>query len=181
MDSYSMSKVVSIIWYSDLWKWSDIVLKSNDKKLECVYLMFSVLSWVRMCVSAHLQCLHHTSSSPRLAQLRNVWKKCSNQNVWHSLLPIILIKIVQHPYTMSQKISIPLMITKNYKEQWQFIPRPCCVRCIARCSGYPEILVQDWRHLINELVVWLTAAGCSPAGRAGNEPSWSYRRRPLLD
>ena len=59
------------------------------------------------------------------------------------------------------------------------ILRPCCVRCTARCSDYPEILVQDWRHLINELVVWLTGAGCSVARRVTYEPSRSARRRTL--
>ena len=121
---------------------------------ECVYTVYHL----PICT---LQCLRHISTSPRLAQLGNVWKKCSNQNVWHSLLPIILIKIVQHPYNVT-KISIGnylICYWKNYKEQWQFLLRPCCVRCTARCSDYPEILVQDTRHLINELVVWLTAAG----------------------
>ena len=136
---------------------------------------------VFILLSANLQCLRHISTSPRLAQLGNVWKKCSNQNVWHSLLPIILIKIVQHPYNVT-KISIGnylICYWKNYKEQWQFLLRPCCVRCTARCSDYPEILVQDWRHLINELVVWLTGAGCSVARRVTYEPSRSAWRRTL--
>ena len=64
---------------------------------------------VFILLSAHLQCLRHISTSPRLAQLGNVWKKCSNQNVWHSLLPIILIKIVQHPYNISRKLSYLLL------------------------------------------------------------------------
>ena len=128
MDSYSMSKVVSITWYSDRWKGSGTVLKSSEQKLKtvCKFLfdvLRIVLRRVRMCLyclsSAHLQCLRHISTSPRLAQLGNVWKKCSNQNVWHSLLPIILIKIVQHPYNVT-KISIGnylICYWKNYKEQ----------------------------------------------------------------
>ena len=64
---------------------------------------------VFILLSANLQCLRHISTSPRLAQLGNVWKKCSNQNVWHSLLPIILIKIVQHPYNISRKLSYLLL------------------------------------------------------------------------